>query len=1150
MPVQRRLLVLSAALLVGLVLPGLAQAAPGSLSISQVYGGGGNSGATYKNDFIEVFNRGSSAMSLNGYSVQYASATGASWQVTPLTDVVLQPGRHYLVQEAAGAGGTLDLPAPDATGTINMSGTTGKVALVSSTTALSCGTSCATNASVLDFVGFGTATDFEGTGAAPAPSNTTADLRAANGCTDTDQNATDFSAGAPAPRNTATAATPCGPPPADATPTVTCPGAVRVSQGQAASVPVSARDADDRVTSIQASVSPTTASITRGPVTGAAAPGDTASTTIAVGADTAPGSYTVSITATNDDTANPQSATCSFTVDVARVRTIGEVQGAVSDSADGLAHRSPFAPASGGGAGTDTVRVRGVVTERTLARTSSGARQNGFFLQNTLSARDSDPTTSDGVFVFMGSATTLTGGYAPQVGGEVVLDAKVSEFFNLTELTSASLVEKVRGGVDIATETPAFDADPPADLAAAGRYWERREGMQARIPAGSSVTEGRNVFSSTADAEVWLINPTNPLATRADPFARRVFRDPHPLDNQPDRLFDDGNGQRIVLGSLGVKATTNDASALLNPEHVFDSTQRATTGGVYFSFSKYQIQVAEQPTFVSTTKPDENAPPTAPVRPEELSIANTNVENLYDFRDDPTDDCDFTGNIGCPGVSPPFDYVPASDAEYQQRLGLLAQQVREDLFSPEIVLVAEAEDQDVCSVSGAALDCGAALNNPDGRPDTLQELALRIAAQGGPAYQAVADRDGADARGIISGFLYRTDRVQMPDPAADDPVLGPTPTVAYRGAPATYNGQSSNPKALNAALPGDVDKSTGVDGANVFTRAPQVGRFRVWRDGVGTGTSFDLYAVANHFSSGPQTRVGQRREQAAYNAAIAKALDATEAGKRTLVGGDLNVFPRPDDPFAPGEPNAGSDQLAPLYGQGLENLFDTELADNPAAAYSYVFQGQAQTLDQQFVTPAVKALLRQTRTAHVNADWPADFDGDGARGLSDHDPLVTRLRFPSVAGGGSGSTGGGAGSASGGGAPSGSQPGAPRPSEPARGGFGQDRGRRLRLRLGTPHVDRRGRVVVTIVNLYPFPIAARLVLQQSGRGTTTLARRAARLAPGRRTTVRLVLTRRARVRLGGRPRGVSLTLMGRDPLGASRTVRRTVRRTSRLALRR
>ena len=70
--------------------------------VSQVYGGGGNSGATYANDFVELFNRGATAVDLGTWSIQYASATGTSWQVTPLTGSV-QPGKYFLVQLASAA---------------------------------------------------------------------------------------------------------------------------------------------------------------------------------------------------------------------------------------------------------------------------------------------------------------------------------------------------------------------------------------------------------------------------------------------------------------------------------------------------------------------------------------------------------------------------------------------------------------------------------------------------------------------------------------------------------------------------------------------------------------------------------------------------------------------------------------------------------------------------------------------------------------------------------------------------------------------------------------------------------------------------------------------------------------------------------------
>jgi hypothetical protein len=98
--------------------------AAGNITISEVYGGGGNSGATFTNDFIELHNRSATAVNVTGWSVQYAASTGVNWQKTDLTGTIA-PGGYYLVQQAAGAGGTTPLPTPDATGSIAMSSTAG-----------------------------------------------------------------------------------------------------------------------------------------------------------------------------------------------------------------------------------------------------------------------------------------------------------------------------------------------------------------------------------------------------------------------------------------------------------------------------------------------------------------------------------------------------------------------------------------------------------------------------------------------------------------------------------------------------------------------------------------------------------------------------------------------------------------------------------------------------------------------------------------------------------------------------------------------------------------------------------------------------------------------------------------------------------------
>ncbi|CAM4022534.1 ExeM/NucH family extracellular endonuclease [Deinococcus marmoris] len=171
------------------------------LVISQVYGGGGNTGAQFKNDFVELFNAGKVAISTAGKSVQYTSSGGVfdAKNVLALPAANIQPGAYYLIQLDRGMGGTAELPTPDATGTLALSGSNGKVALANN---IEAATGIA-DTDLLDFVGYGTANESEGNAAAPGLSNTTAALRAGNGCTDANKNSTDFTATAPAPRNSA-----------------------------------------------------------------------------------------------------------------------------------------------------------------------------------------------------------------------------------------------------------------------------------------------------------------------------------------------------------------------------------------------------------------------------------------------------------------------------------------------------------------------------------------------------------------------------------------------------------------------------------------------------------------------------------------------------------------------------------------------------------------------------------------------------------------------------------------------------------------------------------------------------------------------------------------------------------------------------------
>ena len=186
-----------------------------TLVISQFYGAGGNTGAVLNADFVELHNISSSAISLSGYTIQYSSATNTgTWTgVSPLPSASVPAGGYYLIQMGSAGANGLALPAPDyvSNPTIALSGTSGKLALVNGLTALS---GCVfPSAGVVDGVGYGTANCSETTPTAVL-TPTTGGLRNNNGCTETDNNSTDFTVTTPVPRNSASPVFICsgGPP--------------------------------------------------------------------------------------------------------------------------------------------------------------------------------------------------------------------------------------------------------------------------------------------------------------------------------------------------------------------------------------------------------------------------------------------------------------------------------------------------------------------------------------------------------------------------------------------------------------------------------------------------------------------------------------------------------------------------------------------------------------------------------------------------------------------------------------------------------------------------------------------------------------------------------------------------------------------------
>ena len=577
-PLQRFLATLATALpLVGL---GLAAPAGAAVVISQVYGAGGNSGATFKHDFIELFNNGDTAVAIGGWSVQYASATGSSWQVTAIPPgTVLQPGRYLLVRQAQGGGGSVDVIG-DVTGTIAMGGASGKVALAGNSTAFS-GTA---PAGAIDFVGYGAATTSEGSPTGLLSVTTTSAQRNAGGCTDTNNNAADFTVATAAPRNSASPANLCAT--SGNLPIVaTCPAA-SVAAGTAALLSTTATDPDSIVTS----ATPTAtwpAGFSLGSFTAANLAGGTATQTLQVAANVTPGSYTLGLQWANSDA---QTATCSFVVTIAGITPIASIQGS--------GHTSPFAG--------QTVVTTGVVTKLT---------NNGFFLQDPVG--DGNPLTSDGIFVFTSTAPTVSAGQRIQLSGQVTeFNTGTTDAIarTVTELVSPTGITVLGTGYSVSPVVVNLPVAQAGDL-------ERYEGMLVTV--NGPLTVSQNFFQGrygqlTLSAGGRLETPTNrqrpgPLAAAlADANARRTI------------LLDDGastqNPNPIPYLATGALPRAGDTTGAITGVIDYGLATSSNPG-----LGLYKIHPLAAPSFTST-----NPRTTAPEGVGgNIKVASFNVLNYF-----------------------------------------------------------------------------------------------------------------------------------------------------------------------------------------------------------------------------------------------------------------------------------------------------------------------------------------------------------------------------------------------------------------------------------------------------------------------------------------------------------------------------------------
>ncbi|MDP9282344.1 MAG: lamin tail domain-containing protein, partial [Chloroflexota bacterium] len=548
--------------------------------ISQVYGGGGNAGATYRNDFIELFNLGTSTVNVTGWSVQYAASTGTTWLKTDLSGWI-KPGRYYLVQEAAGTGGTTNLPTPHAIGTIAMALGAGKVALLNTNVLTTGGTVCPSGSSVVDIVGYGPATTCSETTPTAATSNTTAAIRKSGGAQDTDNNNADFTVGAPTPRATAdyqitvASTTPAG---------ANVP--LNTNIGITFSEPATVTGTWFTITCPTSGAH--TAAVSGGPTTFTLDPA-----TDFAGNETCTVTVLAAQVADQDSDDPPDQMAANFVFTFTTLSPPVKIR-EIQDSA----HISPKNGQLVGG-------VAGVVTGKT---------SNGFWMQDP--SPDANPATSEGIFVF-----STTGAASVAVGDAVTVSGRVSEFrpgtagLTITELTSPTIVVSSSGnvlppaiviGTDRTPPTEVIEDDATGDVETSGvfdpasdgiDFWESLEGM--RVDLGFVVVTGPSPFD-----ELGVLANNGAGATSRTARGGIVI------------TATDKNPEKILMRGVGFNMPDSNTG---------DHFTAPIVGIVGYDFNNFMLEVLTPPTRVAdgVTREVTVAP-----APNELTIATFNVENL------------------------------------------------------------------------------------------------------------------------------------------------------------------------------------------------------------------------------------------------------------------------------------------------------------------------------------------------------------------------------------------------------------------------------------------------------------------------------------------------------------------------------------------
>jgi predicted extracellular nuclease len=579
------------------------------------------------------------------------------------------------------------------------------------------------------------------------------------------------------------------------------------------------------------------------------------------------------------------------------------------------------------------VRATGIVTAR---------HRTGFFIQTADDKADSDPTSSEGIFIFTGSRSEPPVDAA--VGSLVSVAGKVEEFrpradantFSITEIASPN----GEGLRVISRNNPLpkpYVLTPEDFKTRAVDQLERLEGMRVAVTEMTVIapTGGRvDIRTASADGSGVFYGVVKglprPFRTPGFDLGEFLF-----LDRKEKEMIM-AAAPKIQMFDTNPERLRIDSGALLGAKQLNAPSNvdiKGVTGVMHYAYRTNTIYVdPEAKIEVSSSRKTVPLPATTA---RQLSVAGMNLENFFDDKDDP----DMREDVLTPEA-------------YQRRLKKVSAAVRDYMAMPDVIGVVEAENLNAVKQLADRINKDAVAS---GRPD--------------PKYDGFLI-DGNDGRGIDNGFLIKTSRV----------------------------------KVLETKQLGKSDKyknpDTGED--NFLNDRPPL-MIRAAIEDTKTGKPFEFTAVVNHMKSflgftDPKQLANVRMKkklQAEYLARWVEDRQKANPEERIILLGDFNAFQFNDGVMdmigtIKGKPSAKDTVLIASEDLVARDLIDLVDAIAVGQRYSYVFDGNAQVLDHIIINEPLRRHISGFGFVRINADFPESMRNDDTRAerFSDHDPAV------------------------------------------------------------------------------------------------------------------------------------------------------------------